>query len=552
MDKGGLMANLTAKEYIQLQQIEESRQSNIRSLWQDTADIMYPYVQIVSTYESGTPRTKKIYDMTPYLDMCDMVSGLKFILIPMGQNFFAVKSAITNLKNDNAQRYLSLVTETAHEKIFASNFITEFDEVLRNLIIFGPATIYSEWTKKTGLNYKTAEIGSHQFLEDNSKRVESVIIKFQMSAKNAYKEFKGNVGKLVQAAYDKPETRNNKFWFIHCVMPREGTNKNLSDRYNMNMAYESVFIDVIDEMIVDEGGFIDNPYSSARWMRPASEKDGRGIGTEILPQIKVLQKMTYDFVHLSNKFGDPPLEKVSNNVEGDVNTKPGAVNEVSEIGSIRAIEGNALGNFPITEKSLDRQTEIIHRAFFRNAFSPLEDLTGDRRTTLEIRERIKQSWPKIGPPVSRIWTELLSPLITRSIMLLIRNGEIPLPPQELQGTNFGIEFVGPFALELRSQQAKAFQEWASFVGSMEEVFPGAVDNVDPDDAIMRMGRTFGVNTEDMATEEERLAKRQSRIEQQAKMEQVQAIESASNAYGKGTKAPEEGSAVKKIMEGIGV
>ena len=545
------MADFTAKEYIQLQKTEEDKQSNTRRLWQDTADTMYPYVQITSTYESGTPRTKTIYDTTPYLDMCDMVSGLKFILLPVGQNFFAVKS-MGNIRSDIAQRYLSIVTEIAHEKIFASNFTTEFDEILRNLIIFGPAVLYTDWTKKTGLNYKSAEIGTFQFIEDNSKRVETVIIKFQMTANNAYNEFKGNVGKLVLDAYNKTETQNNKFWFIHYVGPRKKRNPNLSDKYNMNMLYESVFIDVVDEMIIDEGGFTENAYASCRWMRPASEKDGRGIGTEILPQIKVLHKMTYDFVHLSNKFADPPIEKNANNVEGDVDTRPGAVNEVSEMGSIKAIDGNAIGNFPITEKSLDRQTEIIHRAFFRNAFSPLEDLTGDRRTTLEIRERIKQSWPKIGPPIGRIWTELLAPSITRSIMLLIRNGEIPLPPQELQGTNFGIEFVGPFALELRSQQAKAFQEWVGWVGNIETVSPGAVDNVDFDDAIMRMGRTFGVNTEDMATEEERNAKRQARAEQQQKTEQQQAMQLATDAYGKGISKPEDGSAAGKIMESIGV
>ena len=116
--------------------------------------------------------------------------------------------------------------------------------------------------------------------------------------------------------------------------------------------------------------------------------------------------------------------QVHESVEGVVRIIPGAKNMVREMDTIKALDMGMMGNFPITEKSLDRQQEIIHRAFFKNAFSPLEDLTGDRRTTLEIRERIKQAWPKIGPPIARVWYELLEKCITRSVLLLIRNGVV--------------------------------------------------------------------------------------------------------------------------------
>ncbi|KKL51766.1 hypothetical protein LCGC14_2292190, partial [marine sediment metagenome] len=266
-------------------------------------------------------------------------------------------------------------------------------------------------------------------------------------------------------------------------------------------------------------GFEDFPYHSARWKRPAQEKHGRGIGTEILPQIKVLDRSMRNWIDVGNRWANPPME-ILFSVNGPVRVTPGAKNVVQELNSIRALDNKLYGNMPITEISLDRQQDLIHRAFFKDAFSPLENLTGDRRTTLEIRERIKATWHKIGPPVARVWYELLDNCVTRSILLLIRNGVVERPPTELQGVNFGLEFVGPFALELRSQQAKAFQEWVFFVGEMEATFPGATDNVDPDDAVMRMGRTLGVNAEDMASEEERDEKRRIRqAEEEAQLAQ---------------------------------
>lgn len=536
-----------AEEIIDLRNRELTNQSNIRSLWQETSDKLYPYLNITTIYTEGSPRTTEIYDQTPMLDAEDMVSGLKQILIPSGQPFFAIKAGNTMV--DAAQRYISMLTETAHEAIYSSNFITEFDEVLRSLIIFGPATIFSEWVPKIGLNYKNIVLGSYQYLENSKRLVDGIILTIEYTPRQAIEEFgEENVGKEVTDAFNDPKKRNDRFNFIYLVRPRNRINPNLSPSYSGNMAWESVVVNEKEKSIVQEGGFSEFPYHSARWKRPANEKHGRGIGTELLPQIKVLDRSMRDWIDVGNLWANPPRE-VLYSVEGPVRVTPGAKNVVQEMGSIKALDSNLNGNFPITETALDRQQDLIHRAFYKDAFSPLENLSGDRRTNLEIRERIKQAWHKIGPPVARVWYELLEKCVERSILLLIRNGVVPPPPVELQGANWGLEFVGPFSLELRSQQAKAFQEWAMFVGEMEAVFPGAVDNVDPDDAIMRMGRTFGVNTEDMATEEERDAKRQARQAEKERLMALQAAQAGTQIYDSATKAPEQGSPAEMLTGG---
>ena len=44
---------MTPEEIINLRNIELSAQANIRTLWQDAADFVYPYVQITSEFEEG-------------------------------------------------------------------------------------------------------------------------------------------------------------------------------------------------------------------------------------------------------------------------------------------------------------------------------------------------------------------------------------------------------------------------------------------------------------------------------------------------------------------
>ena len=531
---------MTPEQVITLRNVERSAQANIRNLWQDTSNFVYPYVQITSKFEPGTRRTRHIFDLTPMLDAEDMVANLKHILFPAGQVFFAIKVGNNTELPDNIQRYISMLTEVTHDAIFNSNFITELDEVLRLLIHFGTASIFSEWTTKTGLNYRNAVIGTYQLIENNTKLVDGISLSIEYTPKQAMEEFPDGAGPEVEKAANDPKKANTKFEYIYIIKPRDVTNPNLSPNIGSNMPWEQQVVNVKEKLTVFESGFPQFPYHTERCNRPAMEKDGRGISTELLQQIKVLNRMSRDFTEVGNKWANPARETLAS-FDGQYRTFPGANNKVRELPSSRAVDQGLNGNFNITEASLDRQTGIIDRAYFKNAFNPIDDLTGDRRTTLEIRERIRGTWPKIGNPVARIWYEQIAPLVERTILLLIRNGVVERPPAELEGIGFGLDFVGPFALELRSQQSKAFQEWAFTLGELEPTFPGITDNVDPDDAAMRLGRTLGVNTEDMSSKEQRDAKREARALKERQQLELAALQTGGQAYGQTTAAPEEGS-----------
>lgn len=543
------MPDKKAEAVVRQWNAERGKQSNVLNTWQETADHIYPYMNITATYSDGTPRTNKQYDVTPMLDMYDMVAGLKHVLIPMGQPFFAhkVHSAGGQKVSDMSQRYLAKLTESVHEALFASNYITEFDEVLISLICFGPGCCATTWKKGKGLQFRSSDVGTYVLLEDPYKNVIGSIHSLKFTAAQAYSIFGENAGANVLEAMKSPEHQGDIFEFLHKVAPRESRNGLLPDNAPANSPYTSIYVNLKENTTADEGSLPEDVYQYARWRRPGSEKDGRGIGTEILPIVRVLFQNMKDFIECANRHNNPPREALDS-LEGTIRTYPGGINWVQEIPSIRALDSAIQGNFPITEKTLAFLQDVIHRAFFKNAFAPLDDLTGDRRTTLEIRERIRGTLPKIGPSVNRLWNEYMTKQLERTTLLLIRNREVPQPPEELQGSRFGIEFVGPFALALRSAQAQAAQEWVGIVSQLEAVFPGAKDNVDSDDMIIRMGRTFGVNEEDMASTEERDAKRQKREQQLQQEQAMKTAELAANAYSKTGKAPEAGSAAQQVQE----
>lgn len=540
------MEDTRAIEIINMFNREYDKSANFRSLYQQTADLMFVREnQITSIGTPGADKSRNLYDDTAEMDSQDMASGLSSLIFPIGQKAFDLKTKKKELMElDHIRRYLSYATDITHDELFDSNFMLQLNETLRSLVVFGTSNLYSEWDrKKRGLNFKDWDVSYYVFLVNSNGIVDTMLLKFEYTARQAVQEFE-NPGEKVAEAYNEERTREKVFEFIHVVRPRQ-TNPRLSLTYNMNMPFESIFVNISEKLIIEEGGFPEFPFACARWMCSSTEKWGRGQGTRIKSTVKTLQQMWRDYIECGNKHNNPPRE-ILDHFEGRPDVTPGACNYVQEKGTIRALEQQMLGNFPVTKEMLEFTQSIVHRAFYTDIFAPLKELTGDRRNEMEIRQRIKEAMGKLGQPYYRLQSELLNPLITRCVLLLIRNGKIPYPPPELQGQGFGLEYTGELALALRNQKSRAFQQWVYGVGELESVFPGVKDNVSEDRGIRRMARALGVDEGDISTEEEVEEKREARAEAQAKIEAAQMAQTAADAYGKTTKAPESGSPAELI------
>jgi len=407
----------------------------------------------------------------------------------------------------------------------------QLNETLSSLIGFGTGNLFSEWD--FGLNFKDWDVSFYTIKQNSKGLVDTNILKYPLTARQAVQEFGDDAGEKVLKASKDPKTESKRFDFIHRVRPRTKRNPRFTDF--MNMPWESLYVNKEEQIIVDEGGFPEFPYAVPRWKKSSNEKYGRGQGTIALSVSKELQQLHADFIECGNKHNNPAREVLQHAVEGAVDVRPGADNRVSQMNSIRSLEDGLKGNFPITEKSLEFLQGIIHRIFFVDVFAPLANLTGDRRNKLEIWERIKKTpMKKLANPVYRLQSELFTPVITRSVLLLIRNGVIPYPPPELQGRGFGIEYISELALAMRDQQAAAFVQFAEVVSALDPVFPGAKDIVNIDRALPDIAFTFGMKAEHLSTQEEIDAQREMRAQQLAQKQAFQ-------AYGQTTKAPEEGS-----------
>jgi hypothetical protein len=476
-----------------------------------------------------------------------MASGMSGAIIPTGQPFFGLRAKDRVLNEDPVvAAYLSLATEIAHVELYESNFMLHLNETLRSLNVFGTGNLYSEWDAKRGcLNFKDWAINLYTIKESSQGTVDTVILSFRFTARQAIQEFgELNVSQKVRDNAGDMKRESERFDFIQIIRPRTERNPLFAD--NKNMPFESASVEVGEKLIVREEGYEEMPYAVARWMKRANEKYGRGQGTEHLADIRMLNKMWKDFIDLGNRYANPPWE-VLDSFEGQVDVRPNATNRVQQLNSIKGLDMTVIGNAPITKEMIDIAEGKVKDAFYWDVFSPITQLEGTHRTALEIELRRQEGLRRLASPMARLLSELFNPVITRGVLILIRNGRIPAPPRQLQGQQFGIEYTGPLALALGDQQTKAFMQWATLVEQVAVNDPSARDSVAYDRAIPRAGRRMGVNIGDMATPEEIAAKREARAKQQAAQEMMQAAETAGKAYKSATTAPEPGSPAEELV-----
>ena len=541
------MADERATNLIALYDREWGRSANFKTLYQNTADLMFPREnQITGSSSPGMDKSTDVIDPTGVMASIEMASGLSINLFPPGQRFYNVIMSDRRLNElESVKQALGRITEISHEKRANSNFMLQANETLRSISVFGTGNLYSEWVAGIGLNYRDYDVGQYLIMENNKGRIDTVMIKFPYTARQAVQEWGDNAGKSVlEAMKDADEKKKNDiFWFIRFSRPREKRNPSLTDP--LNMPYEAIDVSVKDKVIVFEGGNPEFPYAVPRWTKSSNEVWGRGQGTFALPTVRALQVMKKDFMESGNKHVNPALE-VLESFEGEVKVFPGAINYVQEIGSIKAIDRNAAGNPTIGKEDLEMEQDLVKKMFFNDVFVQLRDLKGDRRTTLEIRERLVEGLQRLGPPIGRLQEEWLTPLVIRDIMLLFRNGQLPPLPLKMQGKSFKIEYIGRLAMELKSQQARGFQQWVGAGIEIDAVFP-VTDNIDFDGGFRRLGETLGVSVEDMASSDEVEEKRQVRQEQQAEQKATELAQMAGQAYPGTTKAPESGSPAEALM-----
>jgi len=531
-----------AEEIISLHAAEEGKMMSFRNLCQQTADLMYPSSNDITIIRSpGSDLSLDVRDPTSLFALDKAAAGYIANWIPKDRLFCGIRLMDRDIAElDVAKRWTAVATQVLHDELFSSNYMQQLQQTVKGLLAFGPANSYSEFSPKLrSLNFKNMHIGSFVFKENSRGVPDCVSVKFSKTARQLCEEF-ANPGQKVIEAASELKTESKVFEFIHIVRPRIRRNRWLVDA--LNMPYESIFVNVKERIVVEESGFDDQPYTVARW-ELSTDKYGRGRGMAMLSLTKDLQQMHKDLIEMGNRFNRFPMEVVRDNLEDDeVDLSGDAKNYVSQVGSIVPVGNGITGNFPVTMEILQfYQNMIKNEGFYNDIFSQFRSLKGDRRVTLELELRNQEGLDQLVSAVSNIESEFFTPQLTRVVLLLLKNGRIPKPPDEIRGQAFGIEYMGKLALAAKQYQARGFVQFSQFADNFKELYPEIRDIINVPRTIPDVAIAMGMKAEHLNTPEEMEELRAKRQQTEQMMKQMAQMQAESQAYKNTQKAPDENS-----------
>lgn len=461
---------MNAEGVIKLNEYLKGRASNFRSLWQDCADYIMPTKgQIVTQTTAGESQTLQIYDNTAEESNQIFAAGLLSQLVPAGE-IWARFQADDKDASAEVQKWFDDSTQKAMEAIYGSNFYLAIHEDFLNAGCFGTSAISLEEGKEREplLNFSSLSVGSIAASENNRSIIDVVIREWKWTARQAKAQWPdGSFGAMLiksMTAEDGP-TQNKEFTFLQYVFPREEFKEGLVAGALRPIG--CIFVCVEDKNVIEETGYYENPISVSRVLRANGEVMGRGPGTQILPVVKLVNRMEYDLLLALEKAVNPPWLSPEDAAYRPDN-RPGGVtyyDSTSPNNKPEMVRNEA--RIDQGEQKLEQKREAIRRAFYVDMFQMLnrpEVLKRDM-TAYQVGEMLQEKLLLFAPFFARITIEKLTPILERVFGIMLRNGRFNAPPADLPAS-YKIVYTSKIALAIKAAQDAALMEMLQVMSMM--------------------------------------------------------------------------------------
>lgn len=312
------------------------------------------------------------------------------------------------------------------------------------------------------------------------------------------------------------------------------------------MKTRTVHLDKTNKFFMRESGFREAPVAVGRMFKTKGEPYGRSSGTMTLPDMISLNVLSEAILVATGKKLDPPLAVMDNGRLGGgvINTSEGAINVFNSSGRI----DSSPPVFPLytvedLQQAKDQKEELklaVTQGFFLDRL--LDFNTQQQMTAFETSVRNRIRGEATGSILSRQITEVFTPTIHRSFNISYRRGrfgEVPgdtgemrsgqrkwteilggrgrrpvVPPVVAQAIAadlqvFTINYISPAQRFLQGEKMQGLITASDILLSLDVLFPGIKDNVDPDKLAAAVFRYSGAPPEMVRNEESRDALREA-------------------------------------------
>jgi len=480
------MTEMTPDAVMRRYRRARDRRAAWEPLWQECFDFALPQRETALGRTTGASRkTDRLFDGTAPDAVEQLAASLLAQLTPPWARWFGLMpgTQVDEARRPDLSHKLETAATVLQSHFDRSNFAVEMHQCYLDLVTAGTASLMFEAAppgEPSAFRFTAVPLCQVAFEEDSSGRLDTtfrtsrltraqIVERFPKARlPDALKPRKPDDGEEPSAdVLEALIPAKGGFDYMALIDPGAGA---AADR---------------EATVLKTGRFERSPFINFRWLKAPGEIYGRSPVMKTLPDIKT-----------ANKVVELVLKNASIAVTGiwqadddgvlnpsNIRLTPGTIIPKA-VGSAGLRPLEAPGRFDLSQVVLQDLRTAIRRALLADRLGQVE---GPRMTATEVLERVAEISRLLGATFGRLQSELLTPLVTRGLSILIRRGEVPA--LRIDGQVIDLEYKSPLA---RHQAQQDVQATLAFLDGLARLGPQALAIVDVPQAAQALAAAFGV------------------------------------------------------------
>jgi hypothetical protein len=506
------------------------------SHWQEIAERMLPdhsgaFTSSGGYQNPGEKRNSQIVDSTAAVALQRFAAIMDSLLTPRSQKWHRLMASNSDLMK---QRDVKLWFEDTNNKLFKfryaprANFASQNQQNFTSLGAYGTGCLFTDELQapgEKGLRYRNIHLGEVYFDENHQGIVDTAYRAISLTARQARQKWGDALPeKILVASNEQP---NKIFKFVHCVKPRHDYDPERLDAKGLRFA--SYYVSTEDRKVLQEGGYNTFPYAISRYRQNPNEIYGRSPAMDVLPAVKMLNEQKKTLLKQAHRAVDPVLLTADDGIIDSFSLKPGAINAGGVTADGRPlVHALPTGNVSVGLEIMQQEQALINDAFLITLFQIMTETP--QMTATEVLERTREKGILLAPTIGRQQSEYLGPLIDRELDLLSSMGVLlPMPEalKEAEG-EYRLEYDSPMSRAQRAEEGAGGQRTLELAMQIANVTqdPSVFDHLDLDKILIETAAIHGMPESWLRDPKEVEAMRQSRSQQAAQQQEVQAAPAA--------------------------
>lgn len=511
-----------------------------RSIWltQSAGGLPSP-----NTMTRGLEINENILDPTATFAARVCSGGLMSGLASPSRPWFKIIPAMRGVSiDDDARQWLDNVEDVVYTVLARSNFYNAFAQECEDIVVYGTAVNIIYEDEKDLIRCYTPCVGEYYLASGATMRVDGLYRAFVMTIAQIV-DFFGleNCSPEIQKMWkEKGGALTTERLIAHSIEPNFAVAGSSAGKVKGDFTWREVY------WVYGAGapyplvmrGFIDCPFSAARWATQSNDAYGRSPGMDILPDVIQLQVETGRKGEGIEKGIRPPLIAQAELKNYPSSQLPGHVTYLNDVGPGKGMRSIYDQQFDLRNVTADL-AEIQQRikvGLFNDLFMLVTATAQDRETTVLTNAKIIEKMQVIGPVIENLLSESLQPKLRRIFGILRRRGMIPPPPDSMKGAPLDIQFVSILALAQKAASTSGLESLVRMTGELAQIKPEVLDNLDADELLTEYSNLLGNKQKILKSQKDVTALREQRAQQQAKQQQSAAMNQGADTAQKGAAA----------------